>query len=67
MDFKLKPLREWVAQQYSHNQMEQPPDKVGAGWLFIAAAFPEGNDNFGHAVRPMANRHIDNGRILEQR
>ena len=42
MDFKLKSLEEWVAQQSSQNQTEQPPDKAGAGWLFIAAAFPDG-------------------------
>jgi len=42
MDFKLKSLGEGVAQQSSQNQMEQPPDNAGAGWLFIAATFPDG-------------------------
>ena len=42
VDFKLKSLREGVAQQSSQNQMEQPPDKADVGWLFIAAAFPDG-------------------------
>ena len=42
VDFKLKSPREGVAQQSSQNQMERPPDKAGAGWLFIAASFPDG-------------------------
>ena len=42
VDFELKSLKEWVAQQSSQNQMVQPPDKAGAGWLFIAVAFPDG-------------------------
>jgi hypothetical protein len=42
VDFKIKSLEEGVAQQSSQNQTEQPPDKTGAGWLFIATAFPGG-------------------------
>jgi hypothetical protein len=41
VDLKLKSQREGMLNQSSQkSQAEQPMDKVGAGWLFIATTFP---------------------------
>jgi hypothetical protein len=43
VDLKLKSLEEGMLNQSSQKSyVEQPTGNVGAGWLFIAAAFPEG-------------------------
>ena len=42
VDFKLKSFRERVLRQSCQNHTEQPKINVGAGWLFIATAFPRG-------------------------
>jgi hypothetical protein len=42
VDFKLKSLESGLLNNLLRIKTEQPPDNAGAGWLFIAAAFPDG-------------------------